>query len=44
MLKIGEQEELEESVSVRKHGEGDVGKFKIDDFIKYFKEQLTVKL
>jgi len=44
MLIIGEQEELEESVSVRKHGEGDVGKFKIDDFIKYFKEQLTVKL
>jgi len=44
MLIIGEQEASEESVSVRKHGEGDVGKFKLDDFIKYFKEQLTVKL
>ena len=44
MLIIGEQEANEGTVSVRKHGEGDVGKFKLDDFINYFKEQLTVKL
>ncbi|MEI6595686.1 MAG: threonine--tRNA ligase [Bacteroidota bacterium] len=44
MLIIGEQEANEGTVSVRKHGEGDVGKFKIDDFVNYFKEQLTVKL
>jgi threonyl-tRNA synthetase len=44
MLIIGEQEEAEESVSVRKHGEGDVGKFRLNDFVTYFKEQLTVKL
>ena len=44
MLIIGEQEANEGTVSVRKHGEGDVGKFKLEDFINYFKEQLTVKL
>ena len=44
MLIIGEQEANEGSVSVRKHGEGDVGKFKLEEFISYFKEQLTVKL
>lgn len=43
MLIIGEQEASEESVSVRKHGEGDVGKFKLADFVTYFKEQQTVK-
>lgn len=44
MLIIGEQEAEEESVSVRKHGEGDIGKFKLEDFVNYFKEQLTVKI
>ncbi|MFI5222392.1 MAG: threonine--tRNA ligase, partial [Bacteroidia bacterium] len=44
MLIIGEKEEEEETVSVRKHGEGDVGKFSLNDFITYFKEQLTIKL
>jgi len=41
MLIIGEQEEADASVSVRKHGEGDVGKFSIDDFIIYFKNELA---
>ncbi len=44
MLIVGEQEQAEESVSVRKHGVGDIGKFKLNDFITYFKEQLTIKL
>jgi threonyl-tRNA synthetase len=39
MLIIGEQEAAEGSVSVRKHGEGDVGKFKLEDFVTYFKDQ-----
>jgi threonyl-tRNA synthetase len=43
MLIIGEQEAAEGTVSVRKHGEGDIGKFKLDDFVTFFKEQLTVK-
>ncbi len=43
MIIIGEQEAAEETVSVRKHGEGDIGKFKLDDFVTFFKEQLTVK-
>jgi threonyl-tRNA synthetase len=33
----------EDSVSVRKHGGEDLGKMKLDDFINYLKEQLTIK-
>ena len=42
MLIIGEQEMLEESVSIRKHGGEDLGKMKITDFINYFKQELTI--
>jgi threonyl-tRNA synthetase len=44
MLVLGENEMQEESVSVRKHGAGDVGKYGLQDFINFFNEQLTVKL
>ncbi|MCU0442036.1 MAG: threonine--tRNA ligase [Bacteroidia bacterium] len=44
MLIIGEQEEAEGTVSVRKHGEGDVGKFTLNDFIVFFKEQQAKNL
>ncbi len=44
MLVLGENEMQEESVSVRKHGAGDVGKYGLHDFINFFNEQLTVKL
>jgi threonyl-tRNA synthetase len=44
MLIIGEQEMQEESVSVRKHGHGDVGKMSLNEFLEYFENQLTVKL
>jgi threonyl-tRNA synthetase len=44
MLVIGENEMQEESVSVRKHGEGDIGKMLIADFIQFFNNQLTVKI
>ncbi len=44
MLILGEQELQEESVSVRKHGQGDVGKMSLNEFFEYFENQLTVKL
>jgi threonyl-tRNA synthetase len=44
MLVVGENEMQEESVSVRKHGEGDSGKMSATDFVHYFKDQLTVKI
>jgi threonyl-tRNA synthetase len=44
MLILGEQEMQEESVSVRKHGQGDVGKMSVNEFLTYFENQLTVKL
>ncbi len=33
MLIVGEKEAAERSVSVRKHGEGDLGALKLEDFI-----------
>jgi threonyl-tRNA synthetase len=44
MLVVGEQEMQEGSVSVRKHGQGDVGKMLSEEFVLYFENQLTVKL
>lgn len=44
MLIVGEQEMQEQTVSVRKHGGEEVGKLKLEEFVNYFKEQLTVKL
>ena len=40
MLIVGEKEEAAGTVGVRKQGEGDVGAMPIDDFVKYFTEQL----
>lgn len=40
MLIVGEKEEAAGTVGVRKQGEGDVGEMSIDDFVKYFTEQL----
>lgn len=39
MLIVGEQEEAQNAVAVRKHGEGDLGSFSIEDFIEFFNEQ-----
>jgi threonyl-tRNA synthetase len=44
MLIIGEQEEAEGTVSVRKHGAGDVGKFTLEDFITFFKDEQAKNL
>jgi len=39
MLIIGENEENNGTISVRRRGEGDLGEMKVEDFISYFKEQ-----
>ena len=38
MLIVGENEAQEETVSVRKRGEGDLGTMKLSDFALYFKD------
>ncbi len=40
MLIIGEKEAESGNVAVRKQGEGDVGTMSIDEYVKYFTEQL----
>ena len=42
MLLVGEQEMIEETVSVRKHGGEEVGKLKLDDFVQLFKEEIKL--
>jgi threonyl-tRNA synthetase len=38
MLVVGENEEKENTISVRRRGEGDLGTMQIDQFIEYFKK------
>jgi threonyl-tRNA synthetase len=42
MLVVGEQEMLDETVAVRKHGGEEVGKFKFNEFVTYFNEQVKI--
>jgi threonine--tRNA ligase len=42
MLVVGENEEAEGTVSVRKRGEGDLGTMSIEDFIIYFKKEAAL--
>ncbi len=44
MIIIGEKEEGNGTVSVRKHKEGDLGSFKIDEFINFIKKEETKDL
>jgi threonyl-tRNA synthetase len=44
MLVVGEREEAEGSVSVRRHGQGDLGPQKIEDFIRLVKEEVNREL
>ncbi|NIJ46056.1 threonyl-tRNA synthetase [Wenyingzhuangia heitensis] len=44
MIIVGEKEEGEESVSVRKHGEGDLGSFSVNDFIKHVTNEIDKTL
>ncbi len=44
MLIVGEQEENEGTVSVRKQGEGDIGTFTIDEFISIINKEISSTL
>src|SRR5690606_30682471 len=44
MLIVGEKEQEEQSVSARKHGEGDVGTFKLEEFASHFAGEVSVVL
>jgi threonyl-tRNA synthetase len=44
MLIVGEKEEADTAVSVRKHGEGDQGSFAFTDFVAYFHEETQKEL
>jgi threonyl-tRNA synthetase len=44
MLIVGEKEEASGSVSVRKHGQGDLGSFTIDEFISLVKNEVEESL
>jgi len=42
MLIIGEKEEENGEVSLRKHGEGDIGTMKTEDFKTYFNKEISI--
>ncbi|AOW20363.1 threonine--tRNA ligase [Urechidicola croceus] len=44
MIIIGENEENNQTVSVRKHGEGDLGTYNIKDFISLIKKEISSTL
>jgi len=44
MLIVGEKEELDETVSVRKQGEGDIGTFTLKDFVKNVQKEIETAL
>ncbi|MCS7019818.1 MAG: threonine--tRNA ligase [Cytophagales bacterium] len=44
MLIVGEKEQQERTVAVRKKGEGDVGSMPLDQFIAYFNKQIETAL
>ncbi|CAM1348186.1 threonine--tRNA ligase [Tenacibaculum insulae] len=41
MVIVGEKEEQDGTVSVRKHGEGDIGTYTIEDFISLIKKEVS---
>ena len=44
MLIVGEKEENEGSVSVRKQGDGDKGTFSLDDFVEIINNEIKMEL
>jgi threonyl-tRNA synthetase len=44
MIIVGEKEQEERRLSVRKHGEGDIGNFSPEEFIKYFQGIISESL
>ena len=41
MLIVGEQEQSGDTVSVRKHGEGDLGVMSVQDFVKLVENEIS---
>lgn len=41
MLILGEKEAAEKTVSIRKHGEGDTGSMKIEEFVTFFDKKVS---
>ena len=41
MLIVGEKEENDGTVSVRRHGEGDIGTYSIEEFISLIKNEIS---
>lgn len=41
MVIVGEKEEQEGTVSIRKHGEGDLGTFTIEAFVALIKKEVN---
>ncbi|MDH5474277.1 MAG: threonine--tRNA ligase [Cyclobacteriaceae bacterium] len=44
MIIVGEKERDEQKVSVRKHGEGDVGSMGVDEYVNYFTVEINKSL
>lgn len=44
MLIVGEQEEANNEVSLRKQGDGDIGKMSLDAFVKFISEEIEKEL
>jgi threonyl-tRNA synthetase len=44
MVIVGEKEEKEVTVSVRKHGEGDLGTFTIEEFVTLIQQEVKKTL
>ena len=44
MLIVGEKEQEQKEVAVRKHGQGDLGSMSLDQYLKHFKEEAEQKI
>jgi len=42
MLVVGENEEKDGTISVRRRGEGDLGVMNLEDFVSYFKKESAI--
>lgn len=41
MIIVGEKEEAEQTISVRKHGQGDLGSFTMEEFVKLVQDEIN---
>ncbi len=42
MIIVGEKEQSENKISIRRHGEGDLGAMELDSFVSFFRKEATV--